>query len=239
MFLLLSAGYQEMKASFCPCGNSANMTEFYPEALLVLIGRAAVLSNSTFTKRIHSLARLNLSGAYLLQVMLAGVNLEHTNLSDAVLIGANLADANLTGANLTGANLTGANLTGANLTNVNLTGANLTGANLTNVNLQTANLTNACLFHAILSETEQETATLNGALFSLEKFQTLKNLLSEQSFLNISNTATNTDVWFQKTANMRLIESLEGEPISPIDFYDDDSEDETVFGVNPSDYDHE
>ncbi|MBH8552524.1 pentapeptide repeat-containing protein [Nostocaceae cyanobacterium CENA357] len=236
VFLLLNAGYQEIKISFCPCGNPANMTEFYPEALLVLIGRAAILSNSTFTKRIHSLARLNPSGAYLLQVMLVGINLEHTNLSDAVLIGANLADANLTGADFTGADLTGANLAGANLTHVNLTGANLTGANLTHINLTGANLTNACLFQTILSDADKETATLNGALFSLEKFQTLKSLLSEQSLLNFSNTPTNTDVWFQKTANMRLIESLDGEPISPIDLYDDDSEDETVFGVNPGDY---
>ncbi|WGV23544.1 pentapeptide repeat-containing protein [Halotia branconii] len=239
VFLLLSAGYQEIKVSFCPCGNPANVTEFYPEALLVLIGRAAVLSNTTFTKRIHSLAKLNLSGAYLLQVMLTGVNLEQTNLSNAVLIGANLADTNLTGANLTGTDLTSANLTGANLTGANLTGANLTGANLTGANLQTANLTNTCLFQTILSDADRETATLNGALFSLEKFQTLKSLLSQQSLLSISDTALNTDVWSQKTANMSLIEGLEDEPISPMDLYDDDCEDETVFEVNPRNYSNE
>ena len=116
MFLLLCACHRETKVTFCPCGNPANMAEFYPEALLVLLGKAAVLSNNSFIKRIcsQSLAGLNLSGASLLQVMLAGANLEQTNLSDAVLTGANLAGANLQlGANLIGANLAGANLTGS------------------------------------------------------------------------------------------------------------------------------
>ncbi len=241
VFLLLSAGYRETKVSFCPCGNPAKATEFYPQALLELIGRTAVLSHNTFTKRIYSqsLARLNLSGAYLLQVMLSGVNLEQTDLSDTVLKEANLANTNLTDANLAGADLTGANFTGANLTGANLTSANLTGANLTNVNLIGANFTNTCLFETILSDADKETATLNGALFSLEKFQTLKSLLSQQSLLSISNAAANTDIWLQKTANMRLIEGLEGETISSMDLYDDDCEDETVFGVNPGDYSNE
>ncbi|MBH8561460.1 pentapeptide repeat-containing protein [Nostoc sp. CENA67] len=219
-FLLLSACHRETKVTFCPCGHPANMAEFYPEALLVLLGKAAVLSNNSFNKRIcaQSLAGINLSGAYLSQVMLAGANLEQTNLSDAVLTGANLAGANLTGANLIGANLAGANLTG--------------------VNLQTVNLTNACLVDAILSEADKETAALNGALFSLEQFQTLKSLVSQQSILNVNNAA-NTDTWVNNTSKMQLIESLEGEAISPIDLYDDASEDETVFGVNPGDYDRE
>ncbi|QSJ16043.1 pentapeptide repeat-containing protein [Nostoc sp. UHCC 0702] len=221
IFLLLSACHRETKVIFCPCGNPANMAEFYPEALLVLLGKAAVLSNNSFIKRIcsQSLAGINLSKAFLSQVMLAGANLEQTNLSDAVLTGANLAGANLNGANLIGANLAGANLTG--------------------VDLQTVNLTNACLVDAILSETNRETAALNGALFSLEQFQMLKNILLQQSLLNVNISTANTDIWFKNTSNMQLIESLEGEPISPIDLYDDASEDETVFGVNPGDYDHE
>ncbi|RCJ40677.1 hypothetical protein A6770_09665 [Nostoc minutum NIES-26] len=238
IFLLLSACYREIKVPFCPCGDPTSVAEFYPEAMLVLIGRAAVLSNTTFTKRIQSqsLAGLNLSKATLSQVTLTGANLEQTNLSDAALMGANLAGANLTGANFVGANLTGANLVGANLTDANLIGANFTGANLTKVNLQTANLTNACLCDAILSEADREIATFNGALFSLEQFQTLKSLLSQQSLLSIDNATVNTDVWVNNTSKMSLIESLEGEPISPIDLYDDEPEDETVFGVNPGDY---
>jgi hypothetical protein len=104
------------------------------------------------------------------------------------------------------------------------------------VNLQSANLTNACLFDAILSEADREIATLNGALFSLEQFQTLKSLLSQQSLLSINNATASTDVWINNTSKMKLIESLEGEPISPIDLYDDEPEDETVFGVHPGDY---
>lgn len=238
VFLLLSACYREIKVPFCPCGNPSNLGEFYPEAVLIIISKAAVLSSSTFTKRIHSrsLAGLNLSKASLSQVILIGANLGQTNLADAALMEANLAGANLSGANLIGANLTNANLTGANLSDANLIGANLTGSNLTKVNLQSANLTNACLFDAILSEADREIATLNGALFSLEQFQTLKSLLSQQSLLSINNATASTDVWINNTSKMKLIESLEGEPISPIDLYDDEPEDETVFGVHPGDY---
>ncbi|YAF98641.1 MAG: pentapeptide repeat-containing protein [Nodularia sp. CChRGM 3473] len=218
VFVLLCACYREIKAAFCPCGNPANLAEFYPEALLILIAKVAVLSNNAFIKRIlsQSLTRLNLSGASLPQVMLVGANLEQTNLSDAALMGANLAGANLTGANLTGANLTGANLTG--------------------VNLHTVNLTNACLFDAVLADADREAATLHGALFSLEQYHTLKGVLSQQSLPGVSHHMGSTKLWVHNPADMRLIESLEGEPISTRDLYDDD-EDETVF--NPHSHDDE
>lgn len=234
VFLILSSGYSEIKATFSPCGNPANLADFYPEAILMLIAKAAVLPNSNFTKLIHtnSFVGINLSKASLLKVILVGINLQQTNLSDAILIGANLSGANLTDANLTGANLTGTNLTGANLAGANLTGANLTGANLTNVNIQTINLTNACLYDAILIESDREIAKLNGALFSVDKFQTIKNLLAKQSLVNTLNTDNNTNIYSDNTAQIGLIESLEGQPILPIDLHDDDAEDETIFGAN-------
>ncbi|MBE9005629.1 pentapeptide repeat-containing protein [Fortiea sp. LEGE XX443] len=239
IFLLLCAGYRTTKVAFSPCGNPHSMAEFYPETLTMLIGRIAILSDDVLVKRIfpQSLTGINLSKASLLQVMLAGANLEQTNLSGANLTGANLTGANLTGANLTGANLTSANLTDANLTGANLNGANLTSANLSRVNLQTVNLTNACLFDAILANADREIATLNGALFSLEQFYTLKKLLSQSSLMSITNSTEKTEAWFNNNPDIRGIESLEGEPISPMDLYDDVVEDETVFSVNPNDYD--
>jgi len=239
VFLLLSAGYQIAKIPFSPGGNPKNLAEFYPEALLMLIGRTATLSNHVLKQRIlsQSLAGINLSKASLRQMMLAKANLERTNLSEATLIGANLAGANLTGANLTGANLTGANLTGANLAHANFAGANLTGANLTNINLETVNFTNACLLDASLTESNREIATLQGALFSLEQFHTLKKLLLQPSLMSIAYTADKTEAWLNNNPDIRVIESLEGEAISAMDLYEDEAEDETVFSVNPSDYD--
>ncbi|MCC5636680.1 pentapeptide repeat-containing protein [Nostoc sp. CHAB 5844] len=239
IFLLFCAGYRVTKVAFSPCGNHQNLTEFYPEALTMLIGKVAILSNYVLFKRIlpQSLAGINLSGASLLQVMLAKANLQQTNLSGAILIEANLANANLSHANLTGANLSYANLTGANLSYANLTGANLTAANLSKVNLETVNLTNACLFDAILADADREIATVNGAVFSLEQFYTLKKLLSQPSLMNITDSGDKTEAWFNNNPNIQGIESLEGEPISSMDLYDDDVEDETVFSVNPDDYD--
>ncbi|MBD2441431.1 pentapeptide repeat-containing protein [Nostoc sp. FACHB-110] len=239
IFILLSACYRLEKISFAPCGNPQNLTEFYPEALLSLIGRTAILSNHLLKKRVfwQSLAGINLAKASLLQVSLPEANLERTNFSDANLTGANLAGANLTGANLTGANLTGANLTGANLTNANFASANLSGANLTNVNLETVNFTNACLFNASLTDSNREIATLQGALFSLEQFHTLKKLLLQPSLINPVSTADKTEPWLINRPDIKMVESPEGETISAMNLYDDDAEDETVFGVNPSDYD--
>jgi Pentapeptide repeats (8 copies)/NACHT domain len=234
VFLLLCACYRETKIPFWPCGNPLNFTEFNPEALSVLIARTTVLHKSAFVTRIKSLAGLNLSGACLLQVMLTGVNLEQTNLSNAELIGTNLTGANLQQANLTGANLQQANLTGANLQQANLTGANLQQANLTGTNLNSTDFTNACLFDAILTETDKKLAADNGALFSKESFQRLKNLRSQQPFLNTVQITPNPDHNWNKLPAIGIIESSEG-TILPVDLYDDDVDDETVFGNNSID----
>jgi len=239
IFLLLCAGYRVTKVAFSPCGSPKNVEEFYPEALTMLFGKVAILANYVTIRRIlpQSLAGINLSAASLLQTMLVKANLAETNLSSAILIGANLTGANLSHANLTSADLSHANLTDANLSYANLTGANLTGANLSKVNLETVNLTNACLFDTILTDTDREIATGNGAVFSLEQYYTLKKLLSQPFLMNITDSADKTEAWFNNNLNIRGIESLEGEPISSVDLYDDDVEDETVFSVNPNDYD--
>ncbi|MEH2436178.1 MAG: pentapeptide repeat-containing protein [Nostoc sp.] len=232
VFLLLCACYRETKVPFWPCGNSANLAEFNPEALSALIARTSLLHKNAFATRIKSLAGLNLSGASLLQVMLTGVNLEQTNLSNAELIGANLAGANLQQANLAGANLQQANLAGANLT-----GANLQQANLTETNLNSANLTNTCLFDAILAEADKKLASDNNASFSQESFQRLKHLrslppqASQEPFLSTVKIATNTDNNWNNHPAIGLIESSEG-TIFPEDLYDDDVDDETIFGNN-------
>ncbi|RCJ37209.1 hypothetical protein A6769_14170 [Nostoc punctiforme NIES-2108] len=228
VFLLLCTCYRETKVPFWPCGNPVNLTEFNPEVLSVLIARTTVLHKSTFATRIKSLSGLNLSGASLSQVVLTGVNLEQTNLSNAELMGANLAGANLQQANLAGANLENANLAGANLQQANLTGANLQQANLMGTNLNSADLTNTCLFDAILAATDKKLAADNGALFSKEMFQKLKHLRSQQPFLNTVKITPNTNVNWNKTPAIGLIESCEGAILS-VDLYDD-VDDETVFG---------
>ncbi|BBD61927.1 pentapeptide repeat-containing protein [Nostoc sp. HK-01] len=241
IFLLLCAGYRATKVAFSPCGNPENVTEFYPEALTMLMGKLAILSNHVLVRRIlpQSLIGLNLSGASLSQMMLAKANFEQTNFSGANLSYANLAGANLSRANLTGANLSYANLNGANLSRANLTGANLTGANLRNINFETVNLTNACLFDTILNDTDREIATVNGAVFSLEQFYTLKKLLSQKSLMSITPSADKTEAWLHNNPDIQGLEGLEGETMVSVDLYDDDDdvEDETVFSVNPNDYD--
>ncbi|MBL1203177.1 MAG: pentapeptide repeat-containing protein [Nostoc sp. GBBB01] len=231
VFLLLCACYRETKIPFWPCGNPVNFTEFNPEALSMLIARTTVLHKTAFITRIKSLAGINLSGASLLQVTLTQINLEQTNLSNSQLMGANLANANLQQANLTGAHLQQANLTGANLQQANLTGANLQQANLIGVNLNFANLTNACLFEAILSESNKKLAADNGALFAKEPFQKLKNLRWQQPSLNPKKITSNTDINWHHPATIGLIESCEG-TILPVDLYENEAVDETVFGNN-------
>ncbi|WP_448268478.1 pentapeptide repeat-containing protein [Nostoc sp. DSM 114159] len=228
VFLLLCACYRETKVPFWPCGNPVNLTEFNPEVLSVLIARTMVLHKSAFATRIKSLSGLNLSGASLSQVMLTGVNLEQTNLSNAELTGANLVGANLQQANLAGANLQHANLAGANLQQANLTGANLQQANLIATNLNSADFTNTCLFEAILAASDKKLAADNGALFSKELFQKLKYLRSQQPFLNTVKITPNTNLNWNKTPAVGLIESCEGAILS-VDL-DDDVDDETVFG---------
>jgi hypothetical protein len=236
VFFLLCVATQEAKISFLPCGNPI-LSEFYPGALINLINKTSILSKSAFTLRMRSkyLAKLNLSRVYLPQVVLSGADLQEINFANAELTGANLAAANLQAAYLSGANLAGANLAGANLTGANLTGANLTGANLSGVNLKSVNLTNACLFNANLSDSEREMALINGGIFSLQQFQTLKRVLSQERFPHTDST-TNTDSWLDTSSKVGLIESAEGEIMSPMYVDDDYAEDETVFGVNPEDF---
>ncbi len=162
--------------------------------------------------------------------MLAGVNFGQIDLSNANFMGANLVGANLQDANLAGANLTGANLTDANLSGANLASANLTGANLTGANLQSTNLTNTCLFQAVLQETDKEIAILNGAIFSIKDFQTIKKLLSKSTCINNINSYEKTAPWLNNDAIGNIIESAEGEPMMSGDLYEDYADDETVLG---------
>ncbi|MGB3759795.1 MAG: pentapeptide repeat-containing protein, partial [Rivularia sp. (in: cyanobacteria)] len=231
VFLLLSACYKQTKQTFSPCGKPFSLTESYPQALIKLIAKTAVFHPDFTRQRIgeKSLTFLNLVKADLTQSMLAGINFTNTDLSNVQLKDACLTGANLADVNLTGADLTGANLTNANLTNAKLTGANLTGANLLGVNLDLANLSNACLFQAIIAEAQKETAIANGAVFSLDKFEELKRLLSYQSQADDMDKGEITEIAFNENPSIGEIESAEGEPIMPLDL-DDDSEDETVLG---------
>ncbi|MDY6902867.1 MAG: pentapeptide repeat-containing protein, partial [Cyanobacteriota bacterium] len=230
IFLLLSACYRETKLTFSPCGNPSSLIESHPQALTKLIAKTAVFHPDITRQRINekSLTFLNLVKADLTQAMLSGVNFANTNLANVELKDACLAGANLADVDLTGADLTGTNLVNANLTNAKLTGANLTGANLLGVNLDLVNLSNACLFQAIVSESQKETAVANGAVFSLDKFEQLKRLLSYQSQADDMGTGEKTEIVFNDYPSIGQIESAEGEPSMPSLYLDDDTEDETV-----------
>ncbi|GAB1538921.1 hypothetical protein NUACC21_15860 [Scytonema sp. NUACC21] len=229
VFLLLVHSHQEAKIPFLPCGNPSSLTEFNPEALMWLIGRTSVLGKNILRERFFSksFACVNLSGAYLHEMMLAKVNFAQTNLSNAKLVGANLTEANFQEATLVGTNFTGANLKGANFM-----GADLTGANFIGVNLDSVNLTNACLFQALLTDTDQEIALNKGAIFSLEQFQAIKNLLTQQSQVNATNSTENTVAWINNVPERGHIESIEGDLVMPENLYDDYGNDATV--VNPN-----
>jgi hypothetical protein len=194
----------------------------------MLVNRSIIFSNHTFANCIRSLelTHLNLTGAELSGVMLMGTNFSGVNLTDSKLVAANFSQAQLENTNLAGANLTGANLTGANLTGANLTGANLTGANLTGANIHTAILTNTCLDDAILAERDRQTAKTQGAMFHLEEYNVLKNLLLQHSRHQITNSNTNTNIWLDKMTDMGIIESAEGEMAS--EDFDDDVTEETI-----------
>jgi hypothetical protein len=232
VFLLLSACYKQTKRTFLPCGNLSLLTESYPQALTKLIAKTAVFHPDITRQRVgeKSFTFLNLVKADLTQAMLAGINFASTDLSNAQLKDACLVGANLADVNLTGADLTGASLTNANLTNAKLTGANLTGANLLGVNLDLVNLSNACLFQAMIAEAQKETAIANGAVFSLDKFEELKRLLSYQSQADDTDKGEITQIAFGENPSIGEIESAEGEPIMSLDL-DDDTEDETVLGT--------
>ncbi|MFH7024382.1 MAG: pentapeptide repeat-containing protein [Heteroscytonema crispum UTEX LB 1556] len=87
VFLLLCSFHRQIKIPFAACGNPANLAEFNPEAVITLIARTAVLSKNAFATRMRFkfLPYLNLSRAYLRQVMLCGANLRQINLSNADL----------------------------------------------------------------------------------------------------------------------------------------------------------
>ncbi|MEM6752846.1 MAG: pentapeptide repeat-containing protein, partial [Cyanobacteria bacterium P01_C01_bin.38] len=230
IFLLLSACYKQTKSTFSPCSNTFSLTQSYPQAVAKLIAKTAFFHPDITRLRIgeKSLTFLNLVKADLTQAMLAGINFANTDLSNARLRDACLTGANLAYVNLTGADLTQTTLTNANLTNANLTNANLTGANLLGVNLDLTNLSNACLFQAIIAEAQKEIAIANGAVFSLDKFEELKRLLSYQS--QADDTEGEITEIVHNSFNEGEIESAEGEPNMPLEL-DDDSEDETVLGT--------
>ncbi|HLP87975.1 MAG TPA: pentapeptide repeat-containing protein [Nostocaceae cyanobacterium] len=241
IFSLLCAIAKIAEVIFWPCGYPINAANFHPTALIELINRTTILHKYAFINctRNQTLAGLNLSGASLLQVMLAEANLESINLSEAELIGANLTGtnlqkANLIGANLTGANLTGANLQKANLTGANLTSANLTSANLTDANLNSVNLTQACLFESILDEDDKEYAAEHGALFLKDERTTFSTILTQETTIanedqELESPDEETQIWISSTSDTIKIETAEGVPSLP---YDDDeyAQAETIIG---------
>jgi uncharacterized protein YjbI with pentapeptide repeats len=231
IFFLLCASHREANLQFSPCHHPQTGELLNPEAVLLLINKSIIFSNQTFSNCIRSseLINLNLTGAELSGVMLVAANLMGINLADSKLVAANLSQAQLQNTNFAGANLTGANLTGANLIGVNLTGANLTGANLTGANIHTAIFTNACLDGAILAECDRQTVKLNGAMFSLEEYNVLKNLLLQHSRHQITNSNTSTNIWLDKMTDMGIIESAEGEMTS--EDFDYEVENDTILEV--------
>ncbi|MGF1675617.1 MAG: hypothetical protein ACFCUV_18320, partial [Rivularia sp. (in: cyanobacteria)] len=70
----------------------------------------------------------------------------------------------------------------------------------------------------------------NGAVFSLDKFEELQRLLSYQSQPYDTDTGEQTEIAFNQIPSIGQIESVEGEPSSPLEL-DDDIEDETVLGT--------
>ncbi|HIK04762.1 MAG TPA: pentapeptide repeat-containing protein [Trichormus sp. M33_DOE_039] len=235
VFFLLGAIHKTIKVAFTPCGKPSNITDFHPEAILILLAKAMLLDPHV-SKHIYgkSLGGIDLSGAFLSNMMLSGANFQGTNLTNAVLIGTNLSGVDLSGANLSDANLSHANLSGANLSNANLTNANLTGANLADVNIDYANFTNACLSDAVISEANQEMARFRGALFSVDQFQALKVLLSKQSKPHIRSSIDHTKSW-DHSLDIGIIESLEGELMPPTNL-DDDGDNETIFNEQFGNY---
>ncbi|AFZ03327.1 pentapeptide repeat-containing protein [Calothrix sp. PCC 6303] len=232
LFFLLCAFHREANLQFSPCHHPQTGELLNPEALLLLINKSIIFSNHTFAHciRAEGLINLNLTGTELSGVMLVAANLVGVNLADSKIVAANLTQAQLQNSNLAGANLTGANLTGANLTGANLTGANLTGANLTGANIHNAIFTNACLDSAILAECDRQTAKLNGAMFSLEEYKLLRNLLIQHSRHQITNSNTSTNIWLDKMTDMGIIESAEGEMTS--EDFDYEVENQTILEVS-------
>lgn len=93
-----------------------------------------------------SLAGVDISKAYLLDL-----NLKNANLTEAILTDANLPGAILSNANLTEANFYFADLTGADLSDADLTGTFLQLTNFAEANLSHANLNNIRFWQEIKS----------------------------------------------------------------------------------------
>ena len=122
---------------------------------------------------------LNLYGARLIGIDLAGFRLARTCFRSADLPGATFAAADLTGGSFQDADLSGANLgeavaVGVNFRDATLTRANLIGADLTGASLTGADLSGALLDEAtILSGADLNGADLRGAiLFGVDLSET-------------------------------------------------------------------
>lgn len=110
-----------------------------------------------------NLSNVNLAGTYLREANLSGANLRDANLRDANLGKANLRGTCLIGANLREANLFDVRLSGADLSEADLSEANLRDAYLSKANLRKAKLNDANLRDAYLSEANLSGANLSGA----------------------------------------------------------------------------
>ena len=161
---------------------------------------------------------IDLSGAGLFMVKLAGVDLSNANVS-----GADLLMADLAGANLSGANLQGACLEGANFQDANMSGADLTGAFLSLAKLHNANLTNAVLskvvsvfntrfLEANLTNADLTGATLINATTVRAKFvgADLRGARIDMDFAkNADLTNAKLDNWFIRAFNRLTFWTLE------------------------------
>ena len=106
---------------------------------------------------------LDLSGAALSGIRLAGADLSHDDLSGADLTTANLHRADLSGTNLQAAHLWRSNVSYGNLAGARLGGCSLGRANLSNSSLQLADLRGADLSFSNLEYANLEGANLAGA----------------------------------------------------------------------------
>lgn len=112
-----------------------------------------------------SMARINLSEAYL-----SNAKLQHAFLAEANLERASLYDANLEYACLRSANLQNSVLDKTNFQHAHLHGADLQHARLIKANLQHAYLHGADLQHAILDDVNLQNATLTLCRFQHTRF---------------------------------------------------------------------
>ena len=114
------------------------------------------------------LANINLQGAYLYRVNLAGASLQGVKLQRAVLIdvdlsGAELQDADFREAIADGTNFSGADLTACRFERASLAGCDFSGANLYRARLRRANLYATIWKNAVLRRTRFSRNNLIGA----------------------------------------------------------------------------